>query len=260
MRWPSLRSPRNLPFARSHLKSAPPALQWPRNSTCRGAWTRTLPLPSWKSNRSNSTRSPRISSLTGGGHSSIMPSVLYPCSGWCRWCIWGVRTPRPIPNERPGIPVLHTSRFCFWAVVVCGFALGKSPNPMEGAVKIFKGMVGLQPSMAAVILAFVFFVGLAVVGNKLVCGWACPVRRPSRTHLQPADSEAHQTQEGAVPGVEPDPRGTVCLDAAATVWDRGGEEGLRRLPSHQSFQPVRPQIRDALRFSSPRSSLLDWPL
>ena len=60
------------------------------------------------------------------------------------------------------------------AVAVCGFALGKSPNPMEGAVKIFKGMVGLQPSIMAVVLAFVFFVGLAIIGNKLVCGWACP--------------------------------------------------------------------------------------
>jgi polyferredoxin len=60
------------------------------------------------------------------------------------------------------------------AVAACGFALGKSPNPMEGAVKIFKGMVGLQPSMLAVVFGFVFFVGLAIVGNKLVCGWACP--------------------------------------------------------------------------------------
>lgn len=60
------------------------------------------------------------------------------------------------------------------AVAVAGFALGKSPNPMEGAVKIFKGMVGLQPSIAAVVFGFVFFVVLAVIGNKLVCGWACP--------------------------------------------------------------------------------------
>ena len=60
------------------------------------------------------------------------------------------------------------------AVAVCGFALGKSPNPMEGAVKIFKGMVGLQSSIPAVVFAFVFFVGLAIVGNKIVCGWACP--------------------------------------------------------------------------------------
>ncbi|NMC19591.1 MAG: 4Fe-4S binding protein, partial [Thermogutta sp.] len=60
------------------------------------------------------------------------------------------------------------------AVAVCGFALGKSPNPMEGAVKLFKAMVGLQPSVPATVGAFVFFVALATVGNKLVCGWACP--------------------------------------------------------------------------------------
>ena len=60
------------------------------------------------------------------------------------------------------------------SVVVAGFWLGKSPNPMEGAVKIFKGMVGLQPSMVAVVLAFVFFVGLAILANNIVCGWACP--------------------------------------------------------------------------------------
>jgi polyferredoxin len=60
------------------------------------------------------------------------------------------------------------------AAGVCGFALGKSPNPMEGAVKVFKAMVGLQPSVPAVVLAFIFFAALAVVGNKLVCGWACP--------------------------------------------------------------------------------------
>jgi len=60
------------------------------------------------------------------------------------------------------------------AVAVCGFALGKSPNPMEGVVKVFKAMVGLQPSVGATIGAFVFFIALATVGNKLVCGWACP--------------------------------------------------------------------------------------
>ncbi len=60
------------------------------------------------------------------------------------------------------------------AVAVCGFALGKSPNPMEGAVKVFKALVGLQPSVVATVGAFVFFIALATVGNKLVCGWACP--------------------------------------------------------------------------------------
>ena len=61
------------------------------------------------------------------------------------------------------------------SVIVCGFMLGKSPNPMEGAVKIFKVMVGLQPSIPAVVFAFLFFIGLAIVGNKLICGWACPM-------------------------------------------------------------------------------------
>ncbi len=60
------------------------------------------------------------------------------------------------------------------AVIACGFALGKSPNPMEGTVKVFKAMVGLQPSVPAVVAALGFFLLLAIVGNKLVCGWACP--------------------------------------------------------------------------------------
>jgi len=60
------------------------------------------------------------------------------------------------------------------AVGVCGFALGKSPNPMESAVKVFKSLVGLYPSVAAKVGAFAFFAILAAVGNKLICGWACP--------------------------------------------------------------------------------------
>ncbi|WP_020587645.1 4Fe-4S binding protein [Desulfobacter curvatus] len=60
------------------------------------------------------------------------------------------------------------------SVVVAGFLLGKSPNPMEGVVKVFKSMVGLYPDPAAKVMAFVFFMALAIAGNKLVCGWACP--------------------------------------------------------------------------------------
>jgi Pyruvate/2-oxoacid:ferredoxin oxidoreductase delta subunit len=92
--------------------------------------------------------------------------------------VWLVRLGRPddSPNSErktwyPRTPYIVV---LILAVTVCGFALGKSPNPMEGAVKIFKGMVGLQPSFVAAVFAFVFFVGLAIVGNKLVCGWACP--------------------------------------------------------------------------------------
>jgi ferredoxin len=60
------------------------------------------------------------------------------------------------------------------AVLVCGFVLGKSPNPMEGTVKVFKSMVGLYPSIIDKLLALIFFVILAIIGNKLICGWACP--------------------------------------------------------------------------------------
>jgi len=60
------------------------------------------------------------------------------------------------------------------SVIVAGFLLGKSPNPMEGAVKIFKSMVDLYPDPMAKAIAFLFFIVLAVIGNKIICGWACP--------------------------------------------------------------------------------------
>ncbi|MEA2061868.1 MAG: 4Fe-4S binding protein [Thermodesulfobacteriota bacterium] len=60
------------------------------------------------------------------------------------------------------------------SVMVAGFLLGKSPNPMEGAVKVFKSMAGLYADPAAKVTAFIFFITLAVIGNKLICGWACP--------------------------------------------------------------------------------------
>ena len=60
------------------------------------------------------------------------------------------------------------------AVTICGFALGKSPNPMEAAVKVFKAMAGLYPSVTTKLAALAFFLILAIIGNKLICGWACP--------------------------------------------------------------------------------------
>jgi ferredoxin len=60
------------------------------------------------------------------------------------------------------------------SVTVCGFLLGKSPNPMEGAVKVFKSAVGLYPDPMVKLLAFLFFIALAIAGNKVICGWACP--------------------------------------------------------------------------------------
>jgi len=62
----------------------------------------------------------------------------------------------------------------FLSVIIAGFFLGKSPNPMEGAVKVFKSMVGLYSDPGMKVLAFCFFIVLAVIGNKMICGWACP--------------------------------------------------------------------------------------
>lgn len=64
--------------------------------------------------------------------------------------------------------------FLLISVIFCGFVLGKSPNPMEGAVKVFKSVVGLYPDPLIKIAAFIFFIALAVVANKVICGWACP--------------------------------------------------------------------------------------
>ena len=69
--------------------------------------------------------------------------------------------------------VIHIA-FLGVSVTITGFLLGKSPNPMEGIVKVFKSMVGLYPDPLFKILAFLFFLILAIIGNKLICGWACP--------------------------------------------------------------------------------------
>ncbi|MCG2726441.1 MAG: 4Fe-4S binding protein [Elusimicrobia bacterium] len=60
------------------------------------------------------------------------------------------------------------------SVILCGFLLGKSPNPMEGVVKVFKSMAGLYPDVMMKLIAFLFFSFLAIIGNKIICGWACP--------------------------------------------------------------------------------------
>ena len=45
---------------------------------------------------------------------------------------------------------------------------------MEGTVKLFKAMVGLYPSVMAKAGLFLFFLALAMIANKIICGWACP--------------------------------------------------------------------------------------
>ena len=96
--------------------------------------------------------------------------------------IWGlvflVRLGRPdssdIKNRRGWYPRTPYVIALLFSVTVAGFILGKSPNPMEGAVKVFKSMIGLYPDTMVKVIAFAFFILLAIIGNKIICGWVCP--------------------------------------------------------------------------------------
>jgi len=79
-----------------------------------------------------------------------------------------------VRNRRDWYPRTPYVLSLFLSIIITGFLLGKSPNPMEAVVKVFKSMVGLYPDPCAKVIAFVFFIILAVVGNKMICGWACP--------------------------------------------------------------------------------------
>ncbi len=59
-------------------------------------------------------------------------------------------------------------------IVVFGFALGKSFNPMTGLVKVFKATAGMEGNLTGRLLILVLFAFMAVIGKKAVCGWACP--------------------------------------------------------------------------------------
>jgi len=89
-----------------------------------------------------------------------------------------IRLGRPdksdIKNRRTWYPKTPYVIALLFSVIVAGFILGKSPNPMESTVKIFKSMIGLYPDPMVKAIAFAFFIILAIVGNKIICGWACP--------------------------------------------------------------------------------------
>jgi len=89
-----------------------------------------------------------------------------------------VRLGRPdgadIKNRRDWYPRTPYVVSLLLSVTIAGFLLGKSPNPMESVVKVFKSMVGLYPDPIVKAIAFGFFIMLAVIGNKIICGWACP--------------------------------------------------------------------------------------
>jgi ferredoxin len=69
--------------------------------------------------------------------------------------------------------VLYLSTLTF-SLVVTGFILGKAPNPMESVVKLFKAAAGIYPDALDKVFVFALFCALAIIGNKVICGWGCP--------------------------------------------------------------------------------------
>jgi ferredoxin len=94
--------------------------------------------------------------------------------GWLFLVVIGRPKNAPLKERKLWYPRIFYTVPLIISVTVLGFLWGKSPNPMEGGVKLFKTMVGLYPDVGMKIAAFFFFVALAVVGNKIICGWACP--------------------------------------------------------------------------------------
>jgi polyferredoxin len=46
---------------------------------------------------------------------------------------------------------------------------------MSSTTRLYKAIVGFFPSILPYAGAFLLFVGLAIIGNKIICGWACPL-------------------------------------------------------------------------------------
>jgi hypothetical protein len=61
-----------------------------------------------------------------------------------------------------------------FSILVCGFLLGKSPNPMETLVKGIKILGGFYPYSLSSIVALTLLIACSIIGNKIICGWACP--------------------------------------------------------------------------------------
>lgn len=91
------------------------------------------------------------------------------------WLLWiGRPADSPSRKRKTWFPSWVPVVVALLAVALAGFATGKSPNPMETAVKPFKALAGLydDPGVKWAVLAGFLF--LALLGEKLVCGWACP--------------------------------------------------------------------------------------
>lgn len=61
------------------------------------------------------------------------------------------------------------------AVAVFGLWLGGSPGAMDTVVKAFKVLMRLEVGAVERALTLAAFTLLAIAGNKLICGWVCPL-------------------------------------------------------------------------------------
>ena len=122
--------------------------------------------------------------------SSHRPSQLryYICVALALWglvFLCRLRRPDGLANSQrriwyPRMPYLLA---VLAAGVVFGFGLGKSPNPMEGIVKVLKSMVGLYPSVTDKVIALVFFLCLSRGGKQARVRLDLPFRCFTRVAL-----------------------------------------------------------------------------
>ncbi len=87
---------------------------------------------------------------------------------------WGFTLLRNSGKEGRALPGGIRTTSLVLSVFIVGFLTGKSPNPMESVVKVFKAFAGLYNDPLSKMGFFLFFGALAIIGNKIVCGWACP--------------------------------------------------------------------------------------
>jgi len=63
-----------------------------------------------------------------------------------------------------------------FTVLVFGFILGASPNPMEAIVRLHKLIKGIPGNpLVLVIAGFTIFSLLSILGSRMLCSWGCPL-------------------------------------------------------------------------------------
>jgi len=83
-------------------------------------------------------------------------------------------------NQRRLRPVYKWEVRCFYifslifSILICGFLLGKSPNPMECFVKGVKIAGGIATCSFNNVIVLILLAIATIIGNKIICGWACP--------------------------------------------------------------------------------------